>query len=459
MKKYFILPVVLISIIFLFSACTENGTEETTKNDLPISDEQTGENTTNAENTEASQNMSYEEYFSEKRSFQTVSPFKGTVRTDDITWLNESREISIGETFSDISVFSHLSGTLNNSKLYFVNYVDYTAEEFSEYEISQNNAWGETFNITNNGVYAVINKSELVFFNRTGELEKVLFKAKNGNIIKDFTVSEPLAWVFDGDSIYRIFIPDLTTDKLYSDIEEEDFCTFLSPISNFEISWREYATDFWNLATEVGFSRNTKTDIEKIDAFDNFIYSHMDLPMFVAHYYDTASKNKIQREIYYNNAIKTIGMGWWFVPENAYEVFQNYKIEIPEELYGGAFDYDITCGIGQYYTDTQQLNLGNPVAFTAISYDMSSEFNNDKLININIPDETFSISSFELVSDNMLIAKGTYDSIMMCGTWNYNFAFYCSDENSPVYCFAIRADLFDNSVFENIYKTIGEKNS
>ena len=54
----------------------------------------------------------------------------------------------------------------------------------------------------------------------------------------------------------------------------------------------------------------------------------------------------------------------------------------------------------------------------------------------------------------MLIAKGTFYNTEMGGTCDYNFAFYCKAEGEPIFCFALRSDLFGESVFEEICKTI-----
>ena len=182
---------------------------------------------------------------------------------------------------------------------------------FSDEHILETNAHQLPYSVQKDAVYAVTNTNTLLRISLNGEKTDVLFQAKDDCTIKDFIIADRLIFLFSGNTIYRIFLPTGTTDEICTSLDEEDFCMFLNPISNYEISWCDYAPDFWNEAGKEGFFRNRTVTAQQSDAWAGFIITHSNMPMYIARYLNVQTGEARQAESYPTREEDDVGYGWW----------------------------------------------------------------------------------------------------------------------------------------------------
>lgn len=386
--------------------------------------------------------LSYEEFFSTIRMFELKNPVTREHNNGKYGVVTERNDVEIEP---DATVFRLISdeanpfsfdGVFEENRLYFVNYKDRTIEGFfSNYHICiENTSDFLPFFCKENGVYAVIEKTQLALLDYEGELKKNIFITSKG-YIKDFYVLDNLAWVFCGDTIYRIFLPTGTVDKMIDNIDFDAFRCFLYPISNYEIEWLEYLpqpTERPDMVRACYYNAFTKARLTKDETVDD---SDLSWPAFT---------------------------GWWMVPESAREEFEKLSLSFPTNTvkpYG--YTRDISCGGGVKFYDSPQLGItakngGNAVGGAAICYNLIPVFESGEFTSvINLPAWVIS-GEFTRVKGKagVILADGSYYGDYCDGIYPYRFAFLCEDENSPVYCIILRADLYDIEVFNSIIGSV-----
>ena len=465
-KKYISIILVLLSVVL--ASCSNKDSKNNINTDIKTSLETSTEvmeiysSNDNSECTEGYSNNDQRENTSlieDANSFAQIeciyqtamnSPF--CPRFNSPIFNKEEYDLLLGDEIPE-----QLTADFDIEKtiLYLVDYgKNIILKKFSDENIIRTNNQQPPYVIRKDGIYAVVNKTKLVRINDNGEIDKIIYQDVKAKNIIDFLVTDKNVWLFSGDSIYQVDLANFETMSVYNDINTTNFVAFLSPISDYEIEWLEYTNEFWEYAQKEGFDLNQRIPINKVDQFEAFRYSHSNLPEYVAHYYNLRNGEHIQREVYPLSETQTIGKGWWFVPINSYETYTSYEIDFPKQFIIGRFNYDICCGGGEYITDSNE-NGGNPVGFTAICYDIKPKFQNGKLKKIVVPNN-IQINSYQAVGNSKtIIAKGKLLDIGMNDEFqDYYFAFFCKEEADPVYCLVLRSDLYDETVFQSMYKSI-----
>lgn len=474
MKSKKFIGIILLFLSIVLTSCSNKFSKNNTNNDVQISTatlEQL-ENPTEVIEISSNDNSANTENYSNNNQrestplivedanssgqieliYQTALKSSFSPRINNSIFSKEEYDVLLGD---EIPEYLIADLKIKDNVLYLVDYrKNSVLKEYSDTNIYRTNTNQSPYVIQKDGIYAVADKIKLVRMNENGETDKNIYQDEKGQSIIDFIVADENVWLFAGGSIYQVSLPDCETICVYQNINTKNFLAFLSPISDFEIAWLEYTDEFRQHAQEEGFDLNQKIPINKIDQFETFRYSHSYLPEYVAHYYNLRTSEHIQREVYPLSETQTIGKGWWFVPINAYETYTSYEIALPKPFIDGGFNCDICCGGGKYITDFNE-NGGNPVGFTAICYDIKTEFKNGKFEKIVIPNN-IQINSYQSEKNSkIIIAKGKMLDINMNDEFqNYYFAFFCKEEADPVYCFALRSDLYDETVFQSIYKSI-----
>ena len=197
------------------------------------------------------QNSKYNDYFSEVRSFVdnpmiTIHPFSTAYDTHESIYAY--KEILNGAyiKYNEIK-YKNCEGFdgVVEDRLYVVSEEKETMkkkitlfldEEVHSYNPSDPN--NGVFEITDNGVYTIIDRNQIVLYNeKAGELTDI-YKSEDGEI-KSLIVKYDLLWFLCGDKIYRIYLPTKNVDLILEDVDFDNFYCFLKPISNYEIEWLE----------------------------------------------------------------------------------------------------------------------------------------------------------------------------------------------------------------------------
>ena len=206
---------------------------------------------------------------------------------------------------------------IESNKLYLVNLKEkYIIKQFSDVSISETNIYKPPYRVRRDGVYAIANRSTLLRISEDGEKCETIFNASNGKEIKDFLIVENLVWVFSDGVIYRIYLPDGTIEPVLCGIDENAFRDFLSPISNYKISWCEYAPEYWAIAEQEGFKRNQHTHGIDVDRYDNFLITHSDLPTWVLYCCDLKTGKNSHMDFYPTRTETAANTDWWELSEN-----------------------------------------------------------------------------------------------------------------------------------------------
>ena len=386
--------------------------------------------------------LSYEEYFSLIRSFEMKSPVARDYNNDNYGAVAGRADIEIESAATVFQLISNkenpfsIDVSFEENRLYVVNYQDRKIESyFSNYRICIDNTSDFLpFFCKDNGVYAVTDKVQLVLLNYEGKLQKSIFTAPKGEI-KDFYVLDDLAWVFCGETIFRIYLPTGTADKILDSIENNAFLCFLYPISNYEIEWLEYLPQPKkrpDMVRACYYNALTETRLTKDEATEE---SESSWPVFT---------------------------GWWFVPEYAREDFEKLTFTCPvNTVVSYGYTRDISCGGGVKLYDSPKpgvaaKNGGNAVGGAAICYDLKPVFENGVFTTVtNLPIWVIS-GGFTVAKGKtgVILADGSYYGDYGDGIYPYRFAFFCENDNSPVYCIVLRADLYDIEVFNSIIDSV-----
>ncbi len=194
--------------------------------------------------TEKFTHLSYDEYFSEVRSFEEPE------FTNFIYWeeIDEDRSIFSGKylkyyeyDYKDYEGYDEIQ----DDKLY-ITVINRDSEKneiklFTDYEVHNFNTTGYddgAFQITEDGVYTVINRNEVALLDLDGKILKSFYKSTDAQI-KALLVKDDLLWFLCGDTIYRVYMSEGKVDELYKGVDFDGFHKFLAPISNHEIEWLE----------------------------------------------------------------------------------------------------------------------------------------------------------------------------------------------------------------------------
>lgn len=379
---------------------------------------------------------------------EKVNPYSPRQQTE--TYFDNDCYLRTG---SELSVNFNTDVSLESDALYLFNPNTNSIErQFSDCLFPQTNSYVLPFSVQKQGIFAICNADSVALFDKNGEKVKTVYESVNGPI-KDFLVVDNLVWVFCNGSIIRIDQRTETSEIVYAEIESNNFCMFLYPISLTEVEWQEYGKEFWDCALKEGYIRNASITPGQSDGFDSFLFQHSSLPEFVACYYNSETEELITKDIYPLSETKNIGTNWWLLSDNVFDVFEKYSYEIPSIYHLSGFNYTITTGGGKYITDYNK-NNGNPVGFIAVDFDLDMQ----RIIYAQ-SDSAFS-SIFQNIERTEQYSDNLYTSI--CSIMDYNMAetareyytaFLCM-ENQPVFVFCLRADLFEKNEFLSICSTI-----
>lgn len=195
-------------------------------------------------------NSKYNNYFSEVREFEETPTTLHNYSTDyeSSELLYSGKQILNGAYIKNWEItYKGLEGfdEVVDDRLYVVSEEKETNkqrielfmdEEVHSFNLSDPN--NGLFEITNGGVYTIINRNEIVLYNENaGELTHI-YKSEDGEI-KSLLVKKDLLWFLCGDKIYRVYLPSNNVDLICENVDFDNFHCFLEPISNFEIEWLE----------------------------------------------------------------------------------------------------------------------------------------------------------------------------------------------------------------------------
>lgn len=287
--------------------------------------------------------LSYNDYFSDVISFPQEQNHEGKRENKNIFPTDGKHFIKRGsdliESNTELKIESDLLYMTELSEL-DKNFVP--SDIFSDIKLSgkcrTNYFWTE-------GLYVVTDKNEIIILNHDGDKIKTVFSAEDGEIIKDFILSDDLCYVFSGDTIYRIYLPENKSDIIYSGIKSVNFSEFYYMISNYEVAWIEYADDFLSACKDSGID----PDLKPIDSdkFTEII---------------TGMENKaVFRHVYYNIKYDRIIEKYWFAENGTEQIPSEWWIKMPDSMKGDAdFNKTLTA------TDAR-LVLRNSVALEGIT--------------------------------------------------------------------------------------------
>ena len=253
-RKYALISIVTIIAVVAGIAVTvlaQRNIAEKNKGEKSVRSSSTSssEQTSTGPATENKHALSYAVYFSEKRAFKEPVSTAYFYSTD----YGKDKELFIGKHIKNWEIdYKSYEGfdEVRDDRLYVLSVNKDTNKGkitlFSDYEVKSYR--GDTFNegiydITKDGVCAIINGNEIVLLDNKGKIVKSFYKSSEGEI-KSFLIKEELIWFVCGDAIFRLYIPTGNVDVICEKIGADRFLNFLQPVSNHEIEWLEtFRTD------------------------------------------------------------------------------------------------------------------------------------------------------------------------------------------------------------------------